>query len=108
MESVGRLSRENARRKLRECLGEGLVIPGSHFRQAIADDNVKLGQAWMVLETGSVYREPEYNMRTREWKYLVEGYDPVGRWLAIAFAFTSDDRAFLITSFEDKARRRGQ
>ena len=46
------------------------------------------------------------DIRTGEWKYRVEGYEPGGKWLAVAFSFKTVDRAFLITVFAVESRGR--
>ncbi|MBZ5562286.1 MAG: DUF4258 domain-containing protein [Acidobacteriia bacterium] len=91
---------------MRECLARGRVILGSHFRRELAAEDLDLVDAWQVLRSGNIYAEPEPDIKTGEWKYRVEGYEPGGKWLAIVFSFKSADVAFLITTFSLEAKRR--
>lgn len=105
---VQRLTRHRATELIRRCLQDGEISYGSHFRQELAAEQVSLQDAWSVLRTGQVYREPERDIRTGEWKYRVEGQEPDGKWLVIVLCFKSKDRAFLITVFSVAGRRRPQ
>jgi hypothetical protein len=93
--------------QLRRCLSEGgAVIPGSHFRKALADEDRTIPDAWHVLRSGRIYDPPEHDIKTGGWKYRVEGFEPGGKWLVIVFCFKASDEAFLITVFSAEARRR--
>ena len=96
---VGRITRQEAEDLLHHCLEEGEVIPGRHFREELMKEKVLLVNAWQALRKGRIYQEGEMDVRTREWKYRVEGNEPGGKWLAIVFSFKTVDRAFLITVF---------
>lgn len=91
---------------LRHCLESGEVIPGKHFRDELANDNLTIEDAWSVLKSGNIYNPPEPDIKTGEWKYRMEGYTPDGEWLAIVFCFKTRERAFLITVFSVESRRR--
>jgi hypothetical protein len=92
---------------LRFCLGGGgTVKPGKHFRDELRNEGVTVPDAWVVLRNGTVYNPPEQDIKTGEWKYTVEGYEPDGKWLGIVFSFKAVDRAYLITVFSVGARRR--
>jgi hypothetical protein len=94
---------------LRHCLSkDGRVQWGPHFKKALADEGLLFPDAWHILRTGRIYAAPELDIKTREWKYKVEGHTVDGVWLAIVFCFKEVDRAFLITVFSVEARRRGQ
>jgi hypothetical protein len=84
---------------LHQCLENGEVIWGSHFKDALADEELTIGDAHVVLRTGVIYSAPEPDIRTGEWKYKIVGKEPEGRKIAIVFSFKSLDRAFLITVF---------
>lgn len=89
------------------CLCEsGSIRRGSHFTQALVDEGLTLPDAWHVLRSGCIYEEPEQDIKTREWKYKVEGHTPDGIWLVIVFCFKEIDSAFLITVFSVSAKRR--
>jgi hypothetical protein len=87
--------------RLRHCLEaeDGGVIPGRHFREELAAEGLVFSDALHVLETGCIYDAPEHDVRTREWKYRVEGSETGGLYLAIVLCFKSEDLAFLITVF---------
>lgn len=101
-------SKADALRLLRHCLEQGIVQPGTHFRQELAAENVGYLEALKVLKGGNIYREPELDTKTRDWKYTVEGHEPGGKWLAIVFTFREVNHTFLITAFSIQARNRTQ
>jgi hypothetical protein len=84
----------------------GEVVPTKHFREELANESITFEDAWIVLRSGSIYDQPEQDIKTGEWKYRVEGYEPDGRWMAIVLAFKSTERALLITIFSIESRRR--
>jgi hypothetical protein len=92
--------------RLRHCLEDGQVIPGKHFRDELAKEELALEDAWNVLSKGLIYDPPEPDIKTGEWKYRVEGYEPGDKWVAVVFSFKTPDRAFLITIFSMEARTR--
>jgi hypothetical protein len=57
-------------------------------------------------ERSLIYDPPEPDIKTGEWKYRVEGYEPGDKWVAVVFSFKTPDRAFLITIFSMEARTR--
>ncbi len=77
-----------------------------HFREELANESITFEDAWIVLRSGSIYDEPEQDIKTGEWKYRVEGYEPDGKWMAIVLTFKRTDRALLITIFSIESRRR--
>jgi hypothetical protein len=92
---------------LRYCLEDGEVRPGAHFRKELANEKISFVDAWAVLRSGAIYEPPELDIKSGEWKWKVEGYEPGGAWLIIVFTFKTVDQAFLITVFSAKrgARR---
>ena len=94
---------------LHHCLSEdGSVRWGPHFKKALADEGLIFPDAWHVLRSGRIYEAPELDIKTREWKYKVEGHTADGVWLIIVFCFKEVDQAFLISVFSVEAKRRGQ
>ena len=85
---------------------EGRIIVGRHFRDELANERLALTDVWEVLRTGRIYGEPETDIRTREWKYRMEGWEQGGKWLAIVFSFKAMDTAFLVTIFSVESRSR--
>lgn len=89
------------------CLeGDGEIIPGRHFRDELVNEGLTFEDAWMVLTMGQIYRPPEHDIKTGEWKYSIEGYESGGKWLVVVFSFKTIARAFLITIFSVEERRR--
>ena len=99
-------SKQQARNLLQDCLESGKVIPGKHFRDELAKEDVCQIDAWKVLREGCIYDPPEEDLKTGDWKYRIEGYEPDGKWLAIVFCFKRVDVALLITVFSVKSRQR--
>ena len=93
---------------LRACLDEGgSVIPGQHFREELKNEGLTLPAAWHVLRRGVIFKPPEHDIKTGDWKYSVEGHEPDGKWLVIVFCFREVNRAYLITVFSVAAKARG-
>lgn len=103
---VGCLKRQEALDLLRRCLEEGEIVPTKHFREELGDESITFEDAWIVLRSGSIYDEPEQDIKTGDWKYRVEGYEPGGKWLAIILTFKTTDRVFLVTIFSIESRSR--
>lgn len=91
---------------LHHCLGSGEVIMGKHFREELAAENLTINDARVVMLSGGIYQPPDLDIKTGEWKYRVEGYEPGGKWLVVVFSFKTVDRAFLITVFSVESRGR--
>ena len=108
MQPMPHLERQEAVDLLRQCLEEGELIPGRHFRDELGKERLCFEDAWHVLRTGQIYDEPEHDVKTGEWKYRVEGYETGGKWLAIILCFKSKAVAFLITVFSIASKRRKQ
>jgi hypothetical protein len=107
METLQCLNQQEATDLVRYCLGEGgEIIPGKHFRDALVAEGLTFEDTWGVLRTGNVYDPPEQDIRTSEWKYRLEGYEPGGKWIVIVLSFKSLERTFLITVFSVKTRKR--
>lgn len=53
----------------------------------------------VVLKKGSIFDEPELDIRFQQWRYRVEGREPGGKRLNIVFAFLEEGEAILITVF---------
>lgn len=91
---------------LRHCLAEGDVVLTTHFRQELAAEALSIEDAWAVMQSGTVYEPPEQDIRSGEWKWKVEGYEPGGKWLVIVFSFKPVTRTFLITVYSVDKRGR--
>lgn len=99
MDLVKCLSRAEAEALVRHCLEEGAVIFGRHFREELKNDGFDIADARYVLKHGHIYTEPEIDVKTRDWKYRIEGKTPDDDRLAIVFCFKTVDTCFLITVF---------
>jgi len=89
------------------CIQEsGSTRPGKHFRDELRNEGLAMVDAEGVLRTGRIYDPPEQDLRTGEWKYRLEGYEPGGKWLIIVLCFRSLEEMFLISVFSDKKRKR--
>jgi uncharacterized DUF497 family protein len=106
LEMLECLKAEEATALLHRCLESGRTILGRHFREELNKESVSFQDAWGVLTAGAMYDPPEQDVRTGEWKYRVEGYEPDGNWLVIVFSFKEMDTAFLITIWSVESRRR--
>ena len=101
---VDRLSKQDAQDLVRRCRAEGRIIVGRHFRDELENERLVLTDVWEVLRKGQIYSEPEPDIRTREWKYRMEGWEQGGKWLAIVLTFKAVDTAFLVTIFSVESR----
>jgi hypothetical protein len=75
------------------------VIPGKHFREELANEGLDILDAHYVLRTGSIFQEPEPDIRSGDWKFRMEGTDLEGKPLAVVFCFKDEATGFLITVF---------
>jgi len=91
---------------VRHSLEDGVLVCSQHFRQALANEGLDFEDALLVLRSGRVYEEAEPDIRTGEWKYRIEGYEPGGKWLVIVLCFKEVDRALLVTVFSVASRSR--
>ena len=96
---MDRLSKQDALKKLRFCLEFGIVEQHPHFKKALLEDGCDYNDALMIMKRGSIYDEPEFDVRFQEWRYKIEGEETEGRWLKIVFSFIEDDGTLLITAF---------
>jgi uncharacterized DUF497 family protein len=100
------LKLEDARALLHHCLEEGRIISTRHFREELANEQLTFEDAWTVLRSGTLYQEPDQDLKTGEWKYRVEGYEPGGKWLVVVVCFKTLDTAALITVFSVTSKGR--
>ena len=80
LEVIPCMSRPKAASKLRDCLEHGKVIPIKHFRDELANEGISFQDAHDVLRLGIIYDPPEEDTRTGEWRYRIEGNEPVNGW----------------------------
>jgi len=89
-----------AKKSLLECWEHGAIQYGRHFIDALADDGLDLNDAGRVIVAGVIYDQPELDVRTREWKYRIEG-NTAGKTVRIVFSFKAyrEVTAYMITVF---------
>jgi hypothetical protein len=92
-----RLSRQDALNLLRHCFEEGIVQYHPHFHQRCVDRKVDPMGAQHVLRKGTIFDEPEFEVRFQQWRYKVEGKDPDGGVLKVVFTFLSSDQVLILT-----------
>ena len=82
------------------------MVASKHFREELSNEALGFEDAWAVLEGGNIYDPAEFDVRTGDWKYRVEGYEPGGKWIVIIFTFRMRGDIFLITIFSIESRSR--
>lgn len=100
------LSVDVARGILRDCLEDGVIIQGRHFRDELSAESLCFEDIWYVMRSGCITDAPEVDIKSGEWKYKVEGYEPGSKWLVVVFSFKQIDTVFLITVYSVESRRR--
>lgn len=93
------LTRTEAKDLAIHCLEDGAVIFGKHFREELADDGLDDSDAYYVLKHGQIFKEPEQDIKSGEWKYRIEGETLDKQKIAVVFCFKTVDKLFLITVF---------
>lgn len=101
MDLVKLRTRTEAQSLAVHCLEGGSVVPTRHFREELAADGFDIQDAFHVIRHGCIYREPEQDIKTGQWKYRVEGSTADRRSLAVVFSFKTVDMCFLISVFAD-------
>jgi hypothetical protein len=84
---------------LHYCLSDGEVRLTKHFREELKQEDLSVEDVYAVLRGGTIYEPPELDIKTREWKWRVEGREPSGKWIAIILTFKTIESVFLITVF---------
>jgi hypothetical protein len=93
-----RLSKSDALKRLRWCLEFGVVEFHDHFEKRCRERAIDPQDALRVLQKGTIYREPELDLRFQEWRYRVEGTTPEGQTIAVIIAFPEDDETLALTA----------
>lgn len=100
------LPSELAQGVLRDCLEDGNVIQSRHFRDELRQEDLSFEDAWHVMRSGRIVDAGENDIKSGEWKYKVEGYEPGDKWLVIVFSFKQINTVLLITVYSVESRRR--
>jgi hypothetical protein len=93
-----RLSKSDALERLRGCLEYGIVEFHDHFEKRCRERGIDLQDAQRALQKGTIYREPELDVRFQEWRYRVEWTTPEGQAIAVIVAFPEDEETLAITA----------
>ena len=93
-----RLSKSDALKRLRNCLDYGFVVYHDDFEKRCRERGIDLQDAQRVLQKGTIYREPELDLRFQEWRYRVEWTTPEGQAIALIIAFPEEDETLAITA----------
>ena len=93
-----RLSKSDALKRLRWCLENGIVEYHDHFEKRCRERGIDLQDAQRALQKGTIYREPELDIRFQEWRYRVEWTTPEGQVIALIIAFPEEDETLAITA----------
>jgi hypothetical protein len=93
-----RLSKSNATKRLRWCLEYGIVEYHDHFEKRCRERGIDPQDAQRALQKGTIYQEPELNVRFQEWRYRVEWTTPEGQAIALIIAFPEANETLAITA----------
>jgi hypothetical protein len=93
-----RLSKSDALKRLRWCLEYGIVEYHDHFEKRCRERGIDLQDALRVLQKGTIYREPELDLRFQEWRYRVEWTTPEGQDIALIIVFPEAGETLAITA----------
>jgi Domain of unknown function (DUF4258) len=83
---------------IQRIVEEGDVIPSIHIKQRMRARNFSMEDVFQVLETGRLWKPPQWNATYKNWEYDIEGRDIEGDPLTIRVAI-DDDELTLITGF---------
>jgi hypothetical protein len=93
-----RLGKSDATKRLRWCLEYGVVEFHDHFEKRCRERGIDQQDALRVLQKGTIYREPELDLRFQEWRYRVEWTTPEGQAIALIIAFPEESEILAITA----------
>ena len=96
--NANHLSKTDATKRLRWCLEYGIVEYHDHFERRCKERGIDRQDALRTLQKGTIYREPEFDIKFREWRYRVEWTTPEGQSIAIVVAFPEDNETLAITA----------
>ncbi len=92
------LSKSDATKRLRWCLEYGIVEYHDHFEKRCRERGIDPQDAQRTLQKGTIYQEPELNVRFQEWRYRVEWTTPEGQAIALIITFPEDNETLAITA----------
>jgi hypothetical protein len=84
----------DAKAIIRRILDEGIVMPSSHFKQRAEENDLTIGDAMNVLQSGIV-DEAEYENGT--WRHCVRTHR-----IAVIVSLVSADELVLVTTWRFK------
>jgi len=83
---------------VRWCLEYGIVEYHDHFARRCRERRIDRLDALLTLQKGTIYREPEFEMRFGEWRYRVEWTSPEGQKIGVVVSFPEEDETLAITA----------
>jgi hypothetical protein len=92
-----------ALRTFERALEEGSVILTTHIKKQMKARDFDMNDVISVKETGIIEKDPEPDIKTREWKYTIKGNDIEGETLEIVFSILSERKVKLITGWRKKS-----
>jgi hypothetical protein len=86
---------------IRQCSGEGAVVPSPHFRSRGYQRRFTIQDAVNVLRHGTVSSDaPHWDEKSGMWTYLVHGPDLEGDLLTVVIrVHSSRSRVWLVTAY---------
>lgn len=92
-----RLSKADAVRLVRHCLEDGFVQYIPHFYSRCQERGIDAQDVLNVLRRGTIFMEPELDVRWNQWRYKVEGRTSEGEELAVIVTFADENTTVVIT-----------
>ena len=102
MKKPTKYARDQARRIFATAVTSGRMTPIPHFWRELENARAARRDLEHVARTGRVYREPEPNIRSGNWRYRIEGTDVDGHRLQVVFEIVALDWVKLITVFNGR------
>jgi hypothetical protein len=62
-------------------------------------EGLAIGDALHVIQHGCVFREPEFDVKFRQWRYCIQGTEPDGKYVGVIFAVEGVGEGVLMTIF---------
>ena len=94
------LTKDRAKIQLNLCLDDGFVVYTRHFKEELASDGLTTEDALAVCHSGVIQMAPEKDIRTGDWKYMIEGYTADHDNVALVFTLKPERKAVFITAFK--------
>ena len=93
------LPRPTALEVFKRALPRGNVILTDHISERMQEKNFDMNDVIHLKGKGSIFKEPERDKTSGEWKYIIEGRDVEGKPLSILFNVLDNGRVKLVTGW---------